>query len=783
MSGLTTALRFIRQQKKVVAIATLIVAPCLGVNLTLFRILDRLMFRSLPYASPGELVSFNERAVSTGQAFATISYPEFAAVTGHPLVKGATAFWYADKDVTYLDSDGATDYLSASVDHEFIGTLGVHLKLGRPFDKAEQGGDQQVIVSSAFWKHELAGATSAVHQVLHFRDRTAEVVGVLPDDFVYPSFAGGGQPDLLFLYHPSTTAMASTKERLLCVARVVGGPHAYSPLQRDLPALAEAAGAQKGVDIRVVDLQYELTELRRYGHILLLVCGGLVLVAAAVTFGIVLLDLGFRREADFRVRVALGAGFHNLALQILSEAGTVVFLGLVVAVLLSTLTFDFTLAQLPFQFYKVMASDLDSRVAVVTVGLALVFTTMACTYPLIALSRPRLSHGASGFSRATRRRIGHTSLLYVQVAIGFALSLVAGSLLDNFRQYRASNLGVNDNNVVVVRFNAPRERYTMPGVIGSFVEQLRTAALAAVPGVAVGGSTGVPLLSAAPEGHLSQDALVPGAQIWRATPGYFAAAGIPILQGRDFVPEEMLAKRGAIVTRAFVSSARGEAIRVGQYISVDISAPPQPVVGIVGDVRQSFDEQYPRPAVYLPFDPSARRTPTLLVRLPEMPMAQAVLLPALKSVDSAVSITVRPYRADVRRINSERRFQLVLFSLMAGLVFLLTTIGVYVVAARQIDDRLQEFKIRLSLGARASGLIKGVLIRYLLVTTIGIVTGSAVAWLSQRALRTVLTDVQTPDSALWVLCAVTFATAMTVAAAAAAMSIRRLEGDLQLRSL
>jgi predicted permease len=363
-----------------------------------------------------------------------------------------------------------------------------------------------------------------------------------------------------------------------------------------------------------------------------------------------------------------------------------------------------------------------------------------------------------GRSSAPPRAVGaRRALVAVEVALSLTLLAVAGLMVLSFARLLQVDPGFSPGGTVSLRVTLPASRYAEREKLRRFQEDLRARFLA-LPGVREAGSVQVLPLS----GGLSRvdftvegspparEEDVPSLDYRMVSPGYFRAAGIPLVAGRELTaadgsdaPPVVLVSR-RLAERYFPGrSAVGERLLVGDGGTV-----PRPVeiVGVVGDVRDAGLDSDPGVTLYVPLpqvpeavmvyarnmfwvlrtatEPQALKKPALAAL-----RAQDGMLPAtaVQTLDEALSRSVAP-----------RRFNLLLVELFALAALVLSALGVYAVSAQTMALRRRELAIRLALGAAPSGLLRLVLGGALRPVGIGVALGLVGALLAGRSVSGLL---------------------------------------------
>jgi putative ABC transport system permease protein len=337
------------------------------------------------------------------------------------------------------------------------------------------------------------------------------------------------------------------------------------------------------------------------------------------------------------------------------------------------------------------------------------------------------------------------------------LLVCVGLVARSLARIEAVAPGFSPDRALTVQLSLPPDRYATGEAVGAFYDAL-AGRLAALPGVQhVGAVSLLPLsgLLAAmdiefPDKPAPPLDEVPQAQFRIASAGYFAAAGIAILDGREFAERDTA--RGApvaMVSEAFASRHWSGQSAVGKHLRI-VQAPPSPdleVVGVVRNVKQYGLDGSPTPDLYVPIHQMPPSQTSLIVgRMYWVLRARAngrviagAVRDAIHTVDPDVATSSTRTLEDVLAASiALRRVNVRLLEFFGQVAMLLTILGTYALAAYAVGMRRRELAIRAAFGANRRSLAQLMFRGELLPLVGGLVAGLGVAVVAARALGDML---------------------------------------------
>jgi len=512
----------------------------------------------------------------------------------------------------------------------------------------------------------------------------------------------------------------------------------------------------------------------------LLGVSGLVLIIACVNVANLLVAAGEDRRHEIAIRASLGAGRWRLARQLVSESLVLAAAGGVAALGIVSLTRDSIVALMPRRLPGLDRIAIDDRVLAFALAATLLCTLAAGLWPAMRLSRVPGGTGLSSGNRASRRNRASNVLLGAQIAIGVVVVLSGLMLLRSFWRLSHVDPGFDSENVLLVDAST-RERGAP--AFAQLLERVR-----AIPGVeAAGAVETVPLAGGRVQYSIRPVGAAPSESktidYRRITPGYVKAMGIRLVAGRDFQDTDVRGSEPvALLNESAAAALYPGANAIEQRINAGSGGIAR-VVGIIGDIKHLGLDRDVVPEVTRPLAQEMGSGNTLAVRYRR---GMGGVAAALRSLAEEQPFgyelrDVRPVGEHVGRSLREPWFRTVLFGLMAGLVLVITIIGVAALVAHAVARRTREMGIRLAIGAQPSQAVR-LLVRQAMVPSIaGAALGLVASWWATQAIGHFLFDIDTRDLPSFMGSALLMLTGAAVAAWLPARRAARIDPAIALR--
>lgn len=752
------ALRRVWRERTFSSIIVLTLALGIGWATAIASVIDTALVRPLAYTSPDQLVHLWSRREGSTMTRGELSAPELADLRRIDRLFSAVAA-YRQAGFSLLAAAGTDRVNGARVSANFFSVLGVRPALGRSFEASDDvvGAPMTALLSDDAWHSRFGGDPSIVGKVAAIDGRQATIIGVLPATFRFV-LATNAQLWVPIQIDPSDNDRGNRWIR--SIARLQPGVP-FERARREFDDVmrrmaAEHPDVSAGRAGNLVSLRDEMVGGNRAVLFTLLIgVAALLLTGCANVAGLLLARVA-GRASELAVRRAIGAESARIIGQTLIENLVLALTGGILGIGVAFAALRILLAQVPpalvAAFPFVATTTLDGRVIALALVLSIATGLLCGIVPAIAASR----HAPSELLRAGSRAVAakarwRQTLVAGQLALTFVLvacsSLLGRSLAELFR----TSLGFNPERVLTfgISFDGPRYAGASSRAVVSDEIARRLREMPGVDGVAVGSD--LPLEYGASGSFTIGGDARPGdepyARFRWADAEYFRTLGIPMKNGRGFLPTDTTNIGGVIVSESMLRQYAGRGAALGATVGYDNDG-RHPIVGVVGDIRMEVDQD-PTPTIYLPLVPGQLASLRYGLRSRGDP---AALTTAVRQVIAAIDpgLLVESPRTMREEIDGSRaiffrRFPMLVTSAFSVVGLVLAAIGLFGIVAHAVAQRTREFGIRMALGA-SRGSVVGLSVRDgLYATGVGVVAGLALVLLAGRALSSLLYGVQSAD--------------------------------------
>jgi putative ABC transport system permease protein len=786
------AFRLLRKSPGFAVAAVLTLALGMSANTVMFSVLNTVLLRPLPYPQSDRLVQIWETDARRGDMHGPVSPFNFVdwRSQSQSFEQMAT---YEYNSVVLTGQKSPARLSTFFVTAGFFDVLKVSPLKGRTFlpDEDQPGRARATVLSYGAWRRYFDSDPEIVGKSVLLDDQAYSIVGVMPSSFGLPQ----DSTELWCL--PGFDLKLQTgrgSHGLFAVGRLKPDV-SLQQAQTEMDTIAGRLAAtyhQVGSGVRLVPLQDEIVgNSRRSLLVLWLAVVAVLLIACANVAGL-LMARAVARQKEFAIRSALGGSRARLVRQFLTESVLLSTLGGILGVALSYSAGRLVIAASHGAVPRLDSLQIDGWVLALT-AIACVLTGIAFGLaPALNALRIDLNSSLkeSGPAAQVTDRLHLRSLFVVaEVALAMVL-LVGGSLLaKTLWRLQHVDAGFKAENILAFRFTVPRAKLPNDAQRGDLYERIAER-LAALPGVeSVGATNDLPFGGSRSgssfdiEGRQPDPNIVLHAGYRTVSPGYFYTMRIRLLQGREFsVHDNRDGVFVAVVNQSFVKKFFPNEDPLGHRLKSKNHL--YEIVGVVGDVKHDDLGAPSSPELYLCylqadlpqwtyFAVRGRIEPTALT---------ASIRSVMKEIAPEEPIT-RVYSM-TRLLEvwmSPQKFNSLLLAIFAGLALVLAAIGIYGVIAYSVVQRTREIGIRMALGADRANVLRLILRQGARIGMLGLGIGTAAAYLSTRALSSMLYGVDPHDPLIFAGIAASLIVVVVLASYIPARRATRVDPLIALR--
>ncbi len=765
------------------AVALLSLAVGIGANTAVFTLVEGFLFPTLPYESPEEVVE-----VYLGQEvfpYSPLSYPDYLDI------REGTREVFADIGLggyafAQVEKEGqVTSLLGEMVSGSYFPTLGMGAAVGRtilPEDDVSPGAHYVVMLGHSYWEREYGADPGVIGESIVLNGHAYTIIGVVREEYSGTVRAEGLPLDFIVPISMANAILQASSDVLAS-----RGNQSYFTRARLLPGvtLEQADVTLEGIAAGLRESYPDVwDETRSFipmytedvvmnpvfdrvlvpASVLALVLVGVVLLIACANLASFLLARGTDRKKEIAMRLALGAQRRVLVRQLLTETtvlalfGGVLGLGVSIWLLKALLGLD-----LPLPGDAQMELEMTGKALLFGLGITLLTGLLFGLAPALQSTNPdvapTLKDEGTGGGKPKRFTVRNI-LVAGQVAASLFLLISAGLLMRSAQARQSVDPGFGYEPTALLSFVVSGERYDEEeGRV--FARELRER-MEGLPQVAAVGYVGNMHLTTTSTStmDLNVDGVEPpqGRRAWevdqtRVGPSFFHAAGIPIVQGRNFQETDLPdGVQVAIVNQVFAHRFWPGEDPIGKMVRRENGQEIQ-VVGVARNTKVRTLGEAPRPFIYTPYSQHYTAFLTAVIQargLPEEALRAA--FGALRKMDPEMVVM------ETKTMETHLGIQLMparLGALLSGVFALvalaLASIGLYGVVSYAVSRRRREMGIRMSLGAAPGEVVGQVVREGMTLVGVGTGIGLALALAGAQLLRSFLYGVGAMDPVTFVV--------------------------------
>ncbi len=781
---LRVALHSLRRTPGFAVIVILTLALGIGANAAIFTLVRGVLLKPLVNRDEDRLVYIRQSAPGLRDENTTFSVPEIKDIESS--VHSVQQFGdFSEVGFTMIGLGEPREIQGGVVSGSYFDVMGLHPVLGRLIGPQDDGPNAAgvVVLTYRFWSTVLKQDPNVLGKTVRLGsigDRTGTVIGVLEPSTPYPADTDIIANIVTSPHHMSATMVTGRVHRMTeLFGKLAPGVTldqarselrtAYASMMKDHP---EAYPASARFTVSTKMLRDQITSGARTVLLVLLAASGLIFIIACCNVANLILARTVRREGELSIRAALGASSGALRRMLLAESLILCGAGAAIGVLIAQPLVSI-LARYASRF-SVRAMDLkvDSSLLWVGAGLAILAAVILAFVPRLPSADKanglNVSSGSVRITSSTSRR--QRAFAITQIAASFVLLAGAAALVTTLLALQATRTGLEMHSVLAIDVPAMTYGKTPQQVIDFYKESIRQ--VDALPGV-----TGTAFAETAPwrdaqnfgpglqysgDGHTHTEE-DPRAMIRTVSPGFFAALGVPMLEGRDFndlddgksepvviisktLAERMWPGQSAVGRHVYWTDPVLEFLPGDDAEKARVKAPHR-IIGVAGDVDDIHVVPEPTASVYNTFaDGGGLYGGHLFIHTTANPYSLVTPVTRIirdMSVDQPVehAATLEDIRA---KVLAPDRLNSLVFGVFAIVALAIAVVGVAGVLAFSVSARTREFGIRLALGSQPENILRAVVSEGAIMAAAGVLAGAAFGFIVARVAASYFGDLQMP---------------------------------------
>jgi predicted permease len=797
LQDLRLALRQMRRSPGFAFTAIVILALGIAANVIVFGVLQALVLRSLDVPHAGRVMTLQPK---NGGPF--VSYPEVRDVRDENTSFSAVAA--LEIQDFGLEANGVTRAVwGTEVSGQYFEVVGIKPFLGRLLERADDdhpGASEAVVLAWSAWKSDFGADPNIVGTKVRIDKHPYTIVGVTPEGFYGTEKIA--QPDI-FVPMANEASLdgfdwleSRSYKNLFSIVRIKDGV-TMPQVQAELNAITARMARQYPKDEEGVALKLARPGLvgdfvggpARGFMAGVMVLAGIVLLAACANLGSLFAARTADRAREIGIRMAVGSSRWRVLRQVLVEAFVIAICGGACACFLAWMALAGLAGwhpptRYPLRFFFAMPRpSLILMAFVISVLAGILFGVMPLRQIFKTDPNEAIKSGGSQ-SSAGRRWALRDVLLATQIALCCVTVTAAFVSLRGLGKALTMDLGFQPKNALLTQFDLSQAAYA--GDAADHFQRQLLERVSQIPGVEAAGYANTTPLSgdasamdvfSQQSSDFRRSSRAFDCYVYDVSPGYLAAAGTPLLAGRDVsFTDTTKTPAVAIVNQEFARRLLHSEQAVGHYFKNRDGVSIQ-IVGIMADGKYFNLSEDPEAAAFFPISQKANTSTALVVRT-QRDTADMVgaIRGVVRDLDSAVPIReLGPWNTQLALSFFPSQVATVALGVFGAFGLLLSIAGTFGLASYTVSKRLRELSIRIALGAQAKQILSAALGRMLILLASGSVVGLLLGVAASRLLSAIVYQATAQDP--FVLAAVAFTLLLTGSLSVAGPVRRVLHAD------
>ena len=827
---LRIGLRVLIKEKSFCALAVTVLALGICGVTTMFSVVNGVMLRGFSFPTADRLVAVNFIDPTSGgpggfnnQTY-SLDYVEYApAQQSFDL----TAAYLNGSTVNVTYNGQPKRYTGAYVTQDFLKIVGTPPLKGRDFnaDDNKPGAEKVALIGYGMWQRDFGGISDIVGKPVRINGKPATIIGVMPQGFAFPTNEELWIP--LFSEFPPKPRTDPTGNNPAILALLKHGvsldqatAEATTFAKRFAATYPETNKQFNVGQVEMLITNFTPLPLRATMWTMLAFCVGVLLIACVNVMNMQFARATLRAK-ELAIRSSLGAGRMRLIRQMLTESLLLSTIGTVLGIVLAygaTSWLDATVRNLDNPPPSWIRFDLDPKVLLVTISATVLAAVASGLLPAWMSSRVSsiavLRDGSRG---TTNRSVSVISRGLVMAQIVVTCILLIGSMLQARSIVNQQNIdyGYDTGSIISARMALMDGDYPTAADRKVFFDRLLLQLRSDQTYGAVGftnrfrmvfsGATPIEI----PGKSYANKKDRPQANFEQVSAGFFDVTKQKLIEGRAFTDEDLDTRQPvAIVNAMFAQKHFGRESAIGRQFRTTSPEGTSPgpwrtIVGVVSTARMLGPFNTPGvddTGYYVPFfanpvgpvsaEPAATQFATVAV-IPRPGQSLDTVSAALRRAVSKADPNLPLYfvgtpKTQIESFIAQNRIIALMFTIFGVVAVVLASVGIYGVMSFSVNQRTQEFGVRMALGANAKGIL-GLVMRQGVVQIvigltvgIGLTLGAAIAL--GDALQTTLFGVKGTDPATYMAVALLVAIVSLAATFVPARRATKVDPNVALRA-
>ncbi len=826
---LKIGLRILSKEKSFCALAVFVLALGIGAVTTQFAVVNGVLLHAFNFPGAERLVDVqlvNPENFTPARFRSQVTSQDYADLRANQKSFEYFAGYLNGSTINLTYENQPRRLTGGYVSHDFFDALGVRPTLGREFlpEDDQPGVNRAVILSDSLWRSNFGGDPAVIGRSVRVNGGSGTIVGVMPPKFNFPN-----NEELWLALHADFPVRARTDPADFGVAILGKLNPGVSIDQAQAEMTSYALGFSKEFPetngqfsmgyVRPLIANFTGPRLAGILYTMLAFCVSVLLIACVNVMNMQFARATLRAK-ELAIRSSLGATRGRLMRQMLTESLLVACIGAVFGVLLAFWSTDMLNAAAHNSNNAIpswMIFSIDQKVMVIVVAVTVLSALISGFVPAWMSSR---STTADMLKESGRGNTSRSVILVTRGLVVFQILvtsvLLIGSLLQlqSIRNQQQIDYGYDTTSFLAGRLGLMKGDYPTASDRQLFYKtvmselkassQFESVAMTSRFRMVFTGNSSIEIEGK--EYLKDEDRQI--SSVENVTPGYLPTLGLRLIDGRDFTDDDSDQKEPvAIVNESFARKHFGTDSPLGRRVRTVAPNGKNPgawrtIIGVAPTTRMQgpFNTRVDDSGFYVPhlasaFGPlptevTAPQFGTIIARPPGEQRPEA-LVNQLQAIVNRVDPNLPMYFVETPATSlntymTQNRIVGRMFMTFGLIAVMLAAVGLYGVMSFAVNQRTQEFGVRMALGADCSRILRMVMKQGAWQVIIGLALGMGVAIaisiFGGDGLATALINISPRDPATYIAVAVLLSVVAAVAIFVPARRATKVDPMIALRA-